>query len=145
MEIINTTFEVLNGWKEIARHLGMSVRSAQRYERLAGLPIRRPTFRNKGAVLATKAELDAWLKASPLKDVFSLKPTLPGDYRVPIATFRKTMADHRRLQEEMAKERQELQTAVELLRATLEALQDESVGKSERQSEPALPAPEKIM
>lgn len=143
MQIINTAFDVLNGWKEIAMHLGTSVRSAQRYERLAGLPIRRPTFRNKGAVLATKAELDAWLKASPLKDVFSLKPTLPGG--ISMAAFRSAMAEHRRLQKEMAKGRQELHTIIELLQATLAAVQDESAGKSERQSRRALPASGKIM
>jgi hypothetical protein len=145
MEIINTTFEVLNGWKEIAKHLGMSVRSAQRYERLAGLTIRRPTFRNKGAVLATKAELDAWLKAIPLKDTFSLKSVPPQHCTVTLEAFKTGMAEHRRLQEEMARERQQLHTAVELLRATLAVVQDEAVGKSERQSRRVLPVSGKIM
>ena len=31
----------LAGWKEIARHLGVSVRAAQQWERTRGLPVHR--------------------------------------------------------------------------------------------------------
>jgi hypothetical protein len=58
-------FEILTGWKQIARHLGMGVRTVQRYERTSALPIRRPTGKLNGSVIATKAELDAWVSASP--------------------------------------------------------------------------------
>ncbi len=47
----------LMGWKAIAGHLQVSVRTAQRWERLASLPVRRPAH---GSVFAFGAELDAW-------------------------------------------------------------------------------------
>jgi hypothetical protein len=131
---MNTTLEVLNGWKEIAKHLGTSTRSAQRYERLAGLPVRRPTSRIKGAVLATKTELDAWVKASPLKDAFSLRPALPQGYSVALEAFKTSMAEQRRLRAAMMREREELHTAVELLRATLTAAQGDAVEDLEQAS-----------
>jgi hypothetical protein len=31
--------EILSGWKDIANHLGMGVRTVQRYERELGLPV----------------------------------------------------------------------------------------------------------
>ena len=37
------------------------VRTVQRYEREAGLPVRRPRARNKGLVFAWPEELDAWI------------------------------------------------------------------------------------
>lgn len=53
----------LNGWGEIADHLGVSVRTAQVYERDLGLPVRRrPGARGRVWALAT--ELDVW-KAGP--------------------------------------------------------------------------------
>lgn len=33
--------QILSGWKDIASHLGMGVRTVQRYERLLGLPAAR--------------------------------------------------------------------------------------------------------
>lgn len=49
----------LSGWKEIARHLGVSVRTAQLWEDTRGLPVRRlPGVR--GGVYALTEELDAW-------------------------------------------------------------------------------------
>lgn len=53
--------KVLTSWKDIANHLGKSVRTAQRWERYLGLPVRRPTRRPWGIVLATVAELDDWV------------------------------------------------------------------------------------
>lgn len=115
---MNITIEVLNGWKEIARHLGTSVRSAQRYERFGGLPVRRPTGRERGAVLATKSELGAWVSANPLKDSFSLRPILPRNGGVAVASFRNTIAEQRQLREEMARRNEKVRTSLELLRAT---------------------------
>lgn len=53
-----TADDQLHGWKDIARHLGVQVRTAQRYER-RGLPIRRNDA-IRGGVYAVKAELQAW-------------------------------------------------------------------------------------
>ena len=52
---------VLTSWKEIAAHLGKSIRTVQRWERELNLPVRRPDARRSGIVLADPAELDAWL------------------------------------------------------------------------------------
>ena len=51
---------ILNGWKEIANHLGRGVRTVQRWEQL-GLPVRRPNSRLRSAVICTSEELDAWV------------------------------------------------------------------------------------
>ena len=64
--------EILSGWKRIADYLGKGVRTIQRYERELGLPIRRPAGKLAGSVIATRAEIDAWLEASALRDSFTL-------------------------------------------------------------------------
>jgi hypothetical protein len=51
---------ILNGWKEIANHLGRGVRTVQRWEKL-GLPVRRPNSRLRSAVICTSEELDVWV------------------------------------------------------------------------------------
>lgn len=51
---------ILKGWKDVAKHLGCGVRTAQRWERL-GMPVRRPNPHKQSAVLAVTEELDAWV------------------------------------------------------------------------------------
>jgi len=51
----------LSGWKAIASHLGVSVRTAQDYERILGLPVHRQPG-EKGRVFADPDELDGWRK-----------------------------------------------------------------------------------
>jgi hypothetical protein len=58
------TLEIFSGWKEIANYFGKGVRTVQRYERELRLPVHRPAGRSHAAVIATKAELDAWVAAS---------------------------------------------------------------------------------
>lgn len=62
-----TADDQLHGWKDIARYLGVEVRTAQRHER-RGLPIRR-NHSVGGRVYAVKAEMQAW------RDGFSATPT----------------------------------------------------------------------
>jgi len=50
----------LSGWKEIAQFLSSSVRSAQRWEQEAGLPVKRVKTANGQVVYASRAELTAW-------------------------------------------------------------------------------------
>jgi len=50
---------ILKSWKEIADYLHCGVRTAQRWERELGLPIRRPGDRS--VVLATTEELGEWV------------------------------------------------------------------------------------
>src|SRR5260370_1950909 len=54
----------LSGWKEIAAHLDVSVRTAQGYEKNLGLPVRRQPGQ-KGRVWASVEELDGWRLARP--------------------------------------------------------------------------------
>lgn len=53
----------LNGWKEIAAHLGRGVRTAQRWEGEFGLPVRRMGDRGE-SVFAFTDEIDAWLASA---------------------------------------------------------------------------------
>ena len=67
-----TRLEIISGWKGIANYLGKGVRTVQRYERELGLPVRRPAGKSTGSVIATKAELDGWVMASPIHETFRL-------------------------------------------------------------------------
>ena len=53
----------LNGWKEIASHLGRGVRTVQRWESI-GLPVHRPHGKVRSAVVAESDELDQWVRAT---------------------------------------------------------------------------------
>ena len=52
----------LDSWKEIAAYLRREVRTAQRWEKSAGLPVHRLQIDKQGTVYAYKAELDAWYR-----------------------------------------------------------------------------------
>lgn len=50
----------LDSWKEIAQHLGTSVRTVQRWEKTEGLPIRRHQHDSGASIFASRADIDAW-------------------------------------------------------------------------------------
>jgi len=50
----------LDSWKEIAAYLRRSVRSAKRWEKEEGLPVRRHLHGERDSIYAYRAELDAW-------------------------------------------------------------------------------------
>jgi hypothetical protein len=50
----------LEGWKEIAGYLGVSERTARRWELTEGLPVSRHQHEERGSVFCTAHELDAW-------------------------------------------------------------------------------------
>jgi CheY-like chemotaxis protein len=52
---------ILKSWKEIANHLHCGVRTAQRWEKELGLPIRRPAAPDGNIVLAFTEEMDEWV------------------------------------------------------------------------------------
>jgi hypothetical protein len=52
--------ERLDSWKEIAAYLKREVRTAQRWEKNEGLPVRRHQHDKLSTVFAYKSELDAW-------------------------------------------------------------------------------------
>lgn len=64
----------LSSWKEIASYLGVSVRTAQGWERDRGLPVRRLPGR-RGPVMTTVAELEVWKQSA---DGGPLSVAVPG-------------------------------------------------------------------
>lgn len=54
----------LSSWKEIAHYVGKGVRTVQRWEREAGLPVRRQHGEGKGKVLAFPQEIDGWMHSA---------------------------------------------------------------------------------
>lgn len=52
--------EVFRSWKEIASYLGRSVRTVQRWEKEHGLPVHRVSLAQRGAIYASRIELDDW-------------------------------------------------------------------------------------
>ncbi len=59
--------EALQSWKEIAAYLKRGVRTAQRWERCAGLPVRRPRPGERSPVFAFPEEIDQWMHSRPLR------------------------------------------------------------------------------
>lgn len=117
--------QFLSGWKNIARYLDKGVRTVQRYERDFGLPVRRPAGRPRGSVVATKAEIDAWVKASPIRETYQL-PSRSGDTsNAPIAEIKRGMAEMTRLREQMTQLRGELKDSVRLLQDSLVHLEQQ--------------------
>lgn len=114
--------ELLSGWKEIANYMGKGVRTVQRYERELNLPVRRPAGRSTGSVLATKAEVDAWVAASPLRDAFLLTPRAEDFSQGTTVAIRANLAEMTRLREEMTNLQHEIKASVELLHASLYGL-----------------------
>jgi hypothetical protein len=51
----------LDSWKMIAAYLGREVRTAQRWEKKEGLPVRRHFHAKSSSVYALKHEIDTWL------------------------------------------------------------------------------------
>jgi hypothetical protein len=77
----------LNSWKEIAAFLGRTVRTVQRWEKDAGLPLRRGGPGQRGAVCASKHEIGEWwerrraaldiVAVPPLEPLEPLEPLKP--------------------------------------------------------------------
>lgn len=82
----------LTGWRQIAGYLGVSVRTAQAYERCFGLPVHRLPGK-KGRLWATSDELTAWKQRQSGQDAARLgesggSPTdHPADSGVDDASF----------------------------------------------------------
>ena len=117
--------QFLSGWKEIANYLGKGVRTVQRYERHAGLPVRRPAGKSAGSVVATRAELDAWVLASPIRSEFQLNRESSDHWRDTTAGIRHGLAQMTILRHQMTALRVELRTSLDLLRQSLYGLQGE--------------------
>jgi hypothetical protein len=68
--------EFLNGWKEIAAYLGRSVRTVQRWERLSGLPVHRPSLPSPSVVIGSRVEIRDWV----LREVGSRTTSFTGPH-----------------------------------------------------------------
>lgn len=110
--------EIISGWKDIANYLQKGVRTVQRYEREVGLPVRRPAGKSAGSVMATKAELDGWVAASPIREAFQL-PQTPVDNATPLREFKQHVHELHRLREETRQLRAAVKTSLELLQRNL--------------------------
>ena len=114
--------QFLSGWKEIANYLGKGVRTVQRYERKMGLPVRRPAGKAAGSVIATKAELDAWVSASPIREIFQLRDPRP-DYASQTHDLKTRLSEMTQLREQMFALRHEIRESVALLHNSIGELQ----------------------
>jgi len=124
MQQPKAALEILSGWKEIANYLHKGVRTVQRYE--LALPIRRPGGGRTGSVIATKAELDGWVAASPIRAVFHLQQP-----RLDFTELRKNVADSKRLHEESSARRNELKSALTILYESLQVVANSRAGLSD--------------
>jgi predicted DNA-binding transcriptional regulator AlpA len=112
----------LSGWKEIASYLGKGVRTIQRYERELGFPVRRPAGKSHAAVIATRAEVDAWVAASPIREEFRLSARKPGSETISLDDLRKKVVTMGLLRDEMIALRAELRTSVKNLAESIEGI-----------------------
>jgi hypothetical protein len=76
---------LLSCWKDIASYMGSGVRTVQRWEQHAGLPVRRPTSHGqKSQVLLDRRAADAWMASRRLPMIgesrkgVSASPRIPG-------------------------------------------------------------------
>ncbi len=60
--------KLLQSWKEIAAYLGVTVRTVQRWEKEADLPIHRQGTGRRSRVVAYSDELDSWLRPERSQD-----------------------------------------------------------------------------
>ena len=114
--------QILSGWKDIASYLGKGVRTVQRYERYMGLPVRRCAGTPKGSVIATKAELDAWVSASPIREAFHLTRAMPDVPDSTATAIKNGIERMGRLRDEMGALQSELVGSVSLLRNSVRSL-----------------------
>jgi TolB-like protein len=68
----------LASWKEIAAHLGVTARTAQRWERLEGLPVHRQMHATLGSAYALRCELEAWRAGRSDRGALQRSRSRPG-------------------------------------------------------------------
>jgi transcriptional regulator with PAS, ATPase and Fis domain len=59
--------DLLRSWKEIASYVGTCVKTAQRWEDLHDLPVRRVTSSKGAVVFALRSEIDHWMRSHPMR------------------------------------------------------------------------------
>jgi hypothetical protein len=68
--------KILNGWKEIAAHVGRSTRTVQRWEFTHGMPVHRPTNKPRSSVSAFTDEIEAWISRTDVDSAGYIRPIL---------------------------------------------------------------------
>ncbi len=99
--------EILSGWKDIGNYLRKGVRTVQRYERELALPVRRPSGKQRGSVLATKSDLDSWVLAAKLRAQVEKPRQRANNYEAQWQEFRTAIERMKRLCDETARLRAE--------------------------------------
>jgi hypothetical protein len=117
--------QFFSGWKDIAGYLGKGVRTVQRYEIELGLPVRRPAGKSWGSVVATRAELDAWVSASPIREAFHLTRMSAGLVTSTADDIKNGVLEMRNLRDQMVGLRTELRHSVQLLKEGILSLHGE--------------------
>lgn len=110
---------ILSGWKDIAQHLGKGVRTAQRYERELGLPVRRPSGHDFSSVVAMRSELDAWVSAAPMRATFRSMLRTPSASPTLLEDLAKNVEKMGRLRDEMLALRIDVIGSLDKLRANI--------------------------
>ncbi|MGZ4816000.1 MAG: hypothetical protein ACXVZV_11365 [Terriglobales bacterium] len=68
--------KILNGWKEIAAHVGRSTRTVQRWEFTHGMPVYRPSNKARSSVTAFTDEIEAWISRTDIDSPGYVRPIL---------------------------------------------------------------------
>jgi hypothetical protein len=127
--------QILSGWKQIANHLGKAVRTVQRYERQLGLPVRRPAGKSRASVIASRAEVDGWVQASPTREMFRLRDA-QKQFRSSAVSLKETIGEMSWLRDQMHQLRTEAERSMQKLRETVYELQ--GVGRNRWVEPPTL-------
>lgn len=126
----NNRQEILTGWKEIARYLGMGVRTVQRYEHELGLPTRRISGYRNGSVLATKSDLDSWVNSRPILQSSDTRQTAQIHLR---SALEDSLRERLRLHSEMMTLRKELKESIREVRENILKMRQELQEMRKRQ------------
>ena len=120
---------VLTSWKEIAAHLGKGVRTVQRWEGTLGLPVRRPQgAASRNIVMATPAELDAWLRTqwkAGTRDVAATDTRLR--MKVQVEQLQTRLKTYQELKEQNLRLQHDMKEALRGLLETCRTLKDSPV------------------
>ncbi len=68
--------KILNGWKEIAAHVGRSTRTVQRWEFTHGMPVYRPNNKARSSVTAYSDEIESWISRTDLNSEAYVRPII---------------------------------------------------------------------
>lgn len=68
--------KILNGWKEIAAHVGRSTRTVQRWEFTHGMPVYRPSNKARSSVTAYSDEIEGWISRTDLNSEAYVRPII---------------------------------------------------------------------